>query len=84
MRQQRDAAGGLDLVDDPHRPGVLPGIPVADGLKGHGSTLWELGQEGTNGSRGVANTRAPHQVPLLIQDGEKRKVLVGIATNRII
>ncbi len=41
--QERNAAGLLDLVDDP--------IPVADGFQGDGGAFWELGEEGPDGAR---------------------------------
>jgi hypothetical protein len=38
VSQERNTCGGFNLIDDP--------VPVADGLKGDGRALGELGEEG--------------------------------------
>lgn len=76
VSQERDAAGGFDLIHDP--------VPVADGLKGHWSAFWELLEEGANGTGDVSDPGLLDKIPFLIQDGEEREVLVSITANRII
>ena len=76
VSQQREAAGGFDLFDDP--------VPVADCLECHGGATRERLQEGMDGSGDVADAGAVDEVPFGVQHSKHRIVLVGITTDRII
>ena len=78
------AAGGLDLIDDPHRPGVLPGVPVADGLQGDRGAGREAREVGPDGAWVVCAPLLFNKAAPSVQNGEERVVLVGITTDRII
>ena len=76
VSEQWNAAGLLDLVDDP--------VPVAHGFEGDRGALGELGEEGADGAGDVVHPSALDRVPIPAEDGEEREVLVCITTDRII
>ncbi len=84
VSQKGEAAGGFNLTGDPHRPGVLPGVPIADALQGHRRAFGEPLQESLDSAGLVIDPALLPELAILVQDGKLRVVLVGVATHSII
>ena len=83
VRQEREASGLFDLIDDPHRPGVLPGVPVAHGFQGHRRSFREPREKGPDGPGLVVDPGLLHGPALVIEDGKERIVLVRVTADLI-
>jgi hypothetical protein len=73
--QEGEAACGFDLVGDP--------IPVPDALQGDGGALWQVLEESLDGPRLMVDPVLGEKAAVLIQNGELRVALVGIASDPI-
>jgi len=62
---------------------VVPGVPGPDALQGDGDTLQEVLREGADGPRLMLDPGVGAQVASLIQNGELRIPLVGVASDPI-
>jgi hypothetical protein len=74
--EERQAAGGFDLVGDP--------IPVADGLQGHGSAFRKPFEERLDGARFMIDPGLVTQLASLIENGKVRIAFVGVTSDPII
>jgi len=63
---------------------VVPGVPGPDALQGDGDTLQEGLREGADGPRLMVDPGVGAQVATLIQNGELRIPLVGVASDPIV
>jgi hypothetical protein len=79
----RCAARAGDLVGDPHRPGVLPGVPIADGLQGDRSAVGHVFQESLDGTGLVVDPDLVAELPILIENSELQIATMGVATHSI-
>jgi hypothetical protein len=69
VRQERQAAGGFDLVGDP--------VPVPDALQGNGSTFGQAFKEGLDGARLMIDSGLTTELAMLIENGELRIATMG-------
>src|SRR5208282_3981841 len=73
VSQQRKTTCCFDLVCDP--------VPIADAFQGDGSSTWQSGEKGGNGSRGVIDANTIEHLATGVLELKLRVVFVSITTD---